>query len=583
MRNRLLPSALALLAALVVVAWLLLAAVERTGLPTILSGRAAAAVLAVAIAAGLAMSAAGSLELFLRGNSGFTPGMHGLLLTLAVVATVVTVEPLSGHPQLIVFAVGAGGLALALVWIAPLLATQGRFASPGDQLAERYGAGARWPAALGGIAVGLPLAIFGLQAAALTLADATGIGGTLPLLLAASLLFLAVIPGGARSLAAGLCIMVLIAALSVTLQTGIARWMLGPLPLPGTAPPEVLTLIAAERQRWIAVDAGPPVLTQLPDWQTITTGSLASGIWVLALGLVVAVGLPVAAPARARSRGFGLALIWLIGSATLVLALVAVGAFAIEAAGLGLAGASMFNPPRPLLELGRLNLVEVCGAPALDLATVRRSCGATALSEQAIAPDHLQFSARYTWNGLLVALGIPEALALPGRLFLAAAAMATAILGLSLATTALAHDLLFRVFRPRAIASWRIAIFRLLATAIVVYATSMALRPGLGGSAAPVLKASLGVGLALLLPLILLAAIPGSRRFPAWPMALAAAIGCLVSLTANDLRLDDAALTGMLLTGLAAGLAFGLASLAVAGLRERQMPVEPVSSPPPAA
>lgn len=575
------PTAFALVAALAVAALLLLAALERVGLDPALAGSAAAAVLASAVMACLAFSAAGSLGQVLRGSAPLTAGPHTIILTVVMASVALTVEPLTGHRQLTVFVVGAAILAPALLWVRPLLAAQGRFASPGDQLADRFGSDARWPAALGALAVGVPLTVFGLQAAALALGEATGIGAPLPLLLATLLLFLAAVPGGARSLGVGLAIMALLAAAAVLLQVGVARWMLGPLPLPGNAPVEVLGLIASERQRWLVVDLGPPVLTILPDWRTLLDGPLAPAIWTVATGLVVAFASPLAAPAGGRGRALALPLAWLVGGLGLALALVAIGAYAIEAAGLGLAGASMFRPPRALLELGRLDLVEVCGEPADSLATIRKACGATALNDQALAPDQLRFSARYTWNGLLAALGVPAALALPGRLFLAAAALATAMVGAGLAATALAHDLLFRAFRPRAIASWRIAMLRLAATALVVLAATLALRPGAGASAAPVLKASLGVGLALLLPMLLLAAIPGGRRFPAWPMALAASLGCLVSLTAGDLRLDDAALTRMLLTGAAAGVAFGLASLAVAGIRARQEPPDaPLTSPP---
>jgi cation/acetate symporter len=579
--------ALLLVMALALTAILLLAAVERVGLDTRLAALATVAVIGAALVASLVLSAAPGPAAFLRAPSFLAPLTHAALAAVAVLAVAMTLDPLAGIRRLVLLAAATAMLAAAVLAVWPALAAGQRKASLGDHLETRLSGGVRWPAVIGGLAVGVPLMVYGLQAAVIGLGDVTGLSGLSPLLLAAAILLAAALPGGARGLAVGLAAMALLAAVSVALPLATARWMLGPLPLPGITPADVLGLIAEERARWVGIDAGPPVLVRWPDPGALAADSLLAALWSAGLGLIVLAALPSAAPRASFGAGLRQALALLAVTAALALGLVAIGAYAIEAAGLGLAGASAYRPPGFLVELGRLGLVEVCGEAADTVAAIRRACGANALDGRALAAESLRFSARYPWEGLLVALGAPAALALPGRLFPAAAGLATALAGLSIAAPALAHDLFFRLLKPRAIASWRIAMLRLAVLALVLWTAALALRPGLGGGSAPLLRATLAGGIGLLVPLLLVAALPQRERVPVWPVALAAGAGMLVALAAADFGLDDRTLFRATAVAIAAGVSAGAAALALASAFARRRTPEGEGgvglSPPPVA
>ena len=238
----------------------------------------------------------------------------------------------------------------------------------------------------------------------------------------------------------------------------------------------------------------------------------------LTLGLIVVLLLcGLFSAARNTARGAGSALMTGLMLASLPVISLAIAAGTVLDLKASLVGASVTNLPASFLDNSLAGLLRLCGtdpsATALTLA-----CAPAAPSPRVIIPYVLK-PGDIGIEPALLGFHATEALRMPGIASLVyrvlPALVGLAALGLSGFALAaiLAHDGLYKLIRPDAVASSRLAATRLFTIIAIAAGIDLAAE---GASDLPLLlKAALALGAATLLPLLLLALLPRAGRMTA--------------------------------------------------------------------
>lgn len=492
----------ALALAIVVVA--LLALLERIGLPPALAEAflgVAGLLLLVGI---LPFATTGRTTGFLAAFAGLPAGALAAILVGLLAALLLQATPTS-LPAVLAWLV-SGPLAAGILLIAAGRngPERAEAITATDHARVTLGLAGALPLLAGFALAGVALLALGLAALAPALTAATGLG---PLPLAVLQVLLVALPfllGGARGLATGLLLLVALAAGSLITPMLAASRSLGPLPLPGVTGAAALQQLAEVHRVWFAGLAVPPVLAGLPPLGlALSPAVLGAAAGLAGVLAVIIAGLAAPAASLPAERRRAWAIRWLLwtGFGTLLVlgALLALAAYGLEAAGLGFVGASTTRPPAALLEAVRTGIVQVCGTA--DPAAVVAACRAAGKST--LGWGDVRPGGAFALAGLGVALGLPASTAQLPRLLPPLLGLGLAQAGLALLAVALAHDGLYRTLHPAGLASWRLAVARLLA---LCAAAAVALAQARGLLPAPRLwLVSLLLAPLLVLPGLLLA------------------------------------------------------------------------------
>lgn len=195
--------------------------------------------LAASLALGLVMRAPRVSE-FYAGTAELSPAVNGLAAALAAMAGALVLGLAGGgKDDLAIFAGLFGGLLLIALLLAPPLQRFGGYTVP-DFLAERFGGGdARLLGILAVLSTSLPLLVAALWVAGLVTAQAFGVGVGSGVLIVSTVLLIAALPGGMRSLTllqAGLGAMLILLVAIVAIGLGIAPMAAIPPDAGGGAP-----------------------------------------------------------------------------------------------------------------------------------------------------------------------------------------------------------------------------------------------------------------------------------------------------------------------------------------------------------
>jgi hypothetical protein len=493
--------------ALVVALMAVIVLAERIGLPT----RIAALTVVAVVVSGLVLlplTAPTRSLLHVTGFAASRPGLaEDLGRALAPLAVLVLVMPLATAQDVMISLLALGLSAAAVAGGLVSSTDDGRHhVSLLDRIAEKAPL-VRLILALLVLGVAGLLAATGLSIATTGLSAVTGLSPATAGAVAVIVLLLPVLVGGVGGGQLGACVIAIAVLGGILLPVIAGRVLLGGFPLPPFAEPDLLALIESERLRWFgnAASGVPPVLRA---WSLALAGEQIAAILALAGVIVVVVHLQ-----RPRGHGVGRArlrpaVMPAALAALALLSVVMVTAYAIEAAGLYVVGASAARPPAGLIEAGRLGLVEVCGRPAASVDAVREACGLAIRQDRPLAAPDLRLAPAFAWSGTWFALGLPVAGAVFIAIVPALLGLGLAHLGLAAAAIALGHDAIHRLLHPKALASWRIAIVRLSALAVALISAAAAHRFG-----ADMLRA-LAPGALLLLAVLLAPLLPfiGRRR-----------------------------------------------------------------------
>ena len=267
---------------------------------------------------------------------------------------------------------------------------------------------------------------------------------------------LALLAGGLRAsvtLVTALALLALV-GLAAMISTGFVT--LGDLPLPGLSEKGILADIQESRTRWGLTS--PLFFEQWPSVSQIFYGdALFSFVMSAAVAAALAYSMVPAIQVRRRS----LTLVTLIILCVVPIAVVAVGGYAIEAAGLQFIGAAIVRPPAGLLEAARLGLVSVCGSFPTTAEAMRVACGVLPRDTAVFGWDQLKISQDFLRNGLPVAQGYPTVMNAVGYCVSIALALAALTIGLWMIGKGLGQNILARHQHAPGLASFRLALTRL--------------------------------------------------------------------------------------------------------------------------
>jgi hypothetical protein len=267
---------------------------------------------------------------------------------------------------------------------------------------------------------------------------------------------IALLAGGLRAGITFAATLVLFALTGLVAMVGTGFVTLGDLPLPGWSETGTLSAIAEGRTRW-EIET-PLFFEQWPQFSQIFYGQALRN---LALSAVVAAAvgysLTPAIPVRRRS----LTLVTVSVMCLMPLALVVIGGYAIEAAGLQFVGAAIVKPPASLLEAARLGMVTICGASPVTPETMRVACGVLPRDTAVLGWEQLKISQAFLRSGLPVALGYPTVMIVMGYCFTIAMALSCLTAGLWMIGKGFGQDILARHQDAPGLASFRLALTRL--------------------------------------------------------------------------------------------------------------------------
>jgi hypothetical protein len=279
-----------------------------------------------------------------------------------------------------------------------------------------------------------------LPMAARELSVLTGLSLRGSLALAAGLFLFGLVLGGGRTVLAGLAVMTALIAATGLLLIIEGFSAFGALPLPGLANETTLTAIFEARQRWMGTGVQPPLINEWPGLSALfSSGGFNVLVISAALSALVARSLSPAIPLRRKTTAAS-AITALVVCA---LAGVAIGGYAIEAAGSQLIGASLDRAPQRLLDNAGSGLIRICGAVPSTLESLRAACGITGRGA-ALSLDQLKLEPRFLWSGLPQSIGLTSTLsaaprALPTLFSLVALFWAGWIIALALGRGLLAY------------------------------------------------------------------------------------------------------------------------------------------------
>ncbi len=445
--------AAALLAALLLA---LLALAERAGLPLpYVQGFLMAAAL-LTYGALVALARTGRERIFIGVDGWRGHAQAGLAIAAAAWLTGEFLAPI-GSPAAWMAATAGAPLGIAAAHAVE------RFAARRDPGGEGEPIG--WTgilAALAAAAVGALVLAAGLGAAMREIVRLLGLGEGMALAVAALLVLVPTLIGGALGALSLARASAVAAAMILVSLAVVGMAVLGALPLPGQSEARTLQAIAEARERWGIVS---PV--HLLSWPS--TGmlfgreALAAFGAAFALTAALALASAPAAPLRRRATAAtaGLALLLLPPLTT------AVAGYAIEAAGTKFVGARAARPPATLVEASALGLVRVCGAQPQTAEALRTACGIAPRNPAALDWSQLAPSPAFLRGGLPAALGFPSTISLAADGLRLAMALATGALGLWIAARAIGRGLLGRRRQAAGLASLRQGLIRIAALAVM--------------------------------------------------------------------------------------------------------------------
>ncbi len=445
--------AAALLAALLLA---LLALAERAGLPLpYVRGFLVAAAL-LTFGAIVALARTGRERPFVGLGGATGPAQAGLALAAAVWITGEVLFPASDPAAWIAVMAGAP------LGVAAAHALE-RFTA--KRLPAGEGEPTGWPgllAALAAAAVGALVLVAGLGVAQQELARILGLSGPAALAMAALLILLPTLFGGARGAmtlagASAVAAGVILVALAI-----IGLGWLGALPIPGQSEARTLQAVAEARERWQI--RWPVHLTAWPGFDLLLRREALSA-FATAFAAAAALGLAAApaAPLRRRSTAATAA----IALVLLPLLTTAIAGYAIEAAGTKFVGAPAARPPPALVESSALGLVGICGRQPSDADAMRAACGIGPRDPSTLDWSRLAPTPAFLRSGLPAALGFPATISLAVDGLRLAMALAAGALGLWIAARAIGRGLLGRRRQAAGLASLRQGLIRVAALAVV--------------------------------------------------------------------------------------------------------------------
>ncbi len=230
-------------------------------------------------------------------------------------------------------------------------------------------------------------------------------------LLTTALFIYALVLGGGRALLGGLGVAVTLVGVTILLLLGEGFAAFGGLPLPGLTSDATLGAIAEARVRWVGTGVQPPLLPEWPGLRALVAGS-ALNLMVIALLLGALVGRSLSPAINLhRRRAAAMAITACVGC---ILAGIAAGGYAVEAAGSQLVGASLDRAPQRLLDSTAAGLIRICGAMPTTLEGLRAACGITGRGA-VLSFDQLALEPRFLWSGLPQAMGLTGALSAAPR------------------------------------------------------------------------------------------------------------------------------------------------------------------------
>jgi hypothetical protein len=444
--------AAALLAALLLA---LLALAERAGLPLpyVRGFLLAAALLTYGAIVTLARTGRERLFIGLDGAAG--PVQAGLAVAAAAWLAGQALSPQTDPAGWI------AAMAGALLGVVAAHAVE-RFAArrPGGD-----GEPAGWPgllAAFASITVGGLVLVAGLGSAEREFARILGLTAPAALALAALLILLPTLLGGARGAMALAGASAAAAAVILAALTLIGLAWLGALPIPGQSEGRTLQAIAEVRERWgirtpVHLTAWPPLDLLLR--REALSAFAAAFATAAAIGLAAAPAAPLLRRATAGSAAVACLLLPLLTTA--------IAGYAIEAAGTRFVGAPAARPPAALVETAALGLVHVCGRQPATADELRLACGIAPRDPTVLDWGRLSPTTAYLESGLPAALGFPATISLAADGLRLAMALAAGALGLWIAARAIGRGLLGRRRQAAGLASLRQGLIRVAALAFI--------------------------------------------------------------------------------------------------------------------
>jgi hypothetical protein len=195
----------------------------------------------------------------------------------------------------------------------------------------------------------------------------------------------------------------------------------------------------------------------------------------------------------------------------LPLLVMAISAYAIEAAAEQFLGTSINNPPSGLLEASRLGLLKICGAFPETVEALRTQCAVAPRDTAQIDTARLQLQPNFLVGGLPVALGFTSVIVQAVSVFPFAMSLVGLLIGIWFMALGLGRYILGQKHDRPGLASHRIALTRLSA---VVAALSIAMMLQFQLTLSPAVNAVLGALSAAAVVLIHFSAALSSRRAP---------------------------------------------------------------------
>ena len=284
---------------------------------------------------------------------------------------------------------------------------------------------------------------------------------------------IAILLGGAQAglaLALSFCLVGVIAVAGLIIL-GLAS--LGPLPLPGQSELQTLQAITEARERWGV--ASPLHLTQ---WPRLDLALQVDALrWLILAALMttgVLLSLTPAAPLQRRSFVVSSTLLIML----LPLAIIIIGGYAIEAAGIGFVGTQITRPPTGMVEAARLGLITICGASTDSAEAIRLACRLSPRDGAIFAWSQIGLTQAFVESGLPVAIGYNASISLfTGATKLIFSLVALTI-GLWLAAQGLGRNLLARNRQAAGLASFRLGLTRLSLVLIAIAIGSLQIMHG---------------------------------------------------------------------------------------------------------
>ncbi len=478
-----------------------------------------------------------------------TPGVYAGLAMAALGAGLAAPFAPSGlgNASLSSLLTGFGaGMSVAGLFVGPLLRKTGAF-SIADLIATRFpsltlSAGVT----LAITAIGLCLGLAGLAMAQAAIAQATGLGPQLSLILAASIVGLAVIPGGMAGLvwsaagAAGLLIAGLAAPLALMIASGASM----PLPLPGDSSFEKAM---AQMAQWGGANAPEGVDPML---------ACAIALGLCALPPLLAPMMTT--PRRREARSGGLTgIVWCFLLALMALMGAAASTLALQSTMTGLHLADM---PPFLLEASGWGLISICKAHPANLTQAREACGllpdfgGTLRASDITATGEFLLSALPNLSGFGAAF---SGLALAARMAMAIALSAAGFMALA---TARGDRAFYQTQKSPTLTSRRLALTRLILLGVIIGAAwhqfNAETDPQL------LIGAALGVSAVAIAPLLVLSLWPRAEgQDGAVALVVGLAMAELILLMSGDaLTVDVLARAGTIgfISAIAAGVTASL-------------------------